>query len=90
MTWARRMTAANALLLLANIFGGYSLFFIYGARPDGVQPPLTRWLLGLWLLGPLWSVASLVVTLVKLRWRWETHLNGAVTVAYAAAWIVIR
>jgi hypothetical protein len=79
-------TLVNGLLLVANLVGGYFLFFTYGARPDGVVPVFIRWLGGMWLLGPLVSLFSLAAAFLgrgSTRQRW---VNAGITAAYVVLW----
>jgi len=82
----RWMTALNSLLFALNVPGTWFLFFIYGRRPDGVEPASRPVLVALWLLGPLWSLSTLVLALIFRRKNWETFVNGAICLAYALLW----
>jgi|WetSurMetagenome_2_1015567.scaffolds.fasta_scaffold09633_3 hypothetical protein len=89
LRWLRWTTAVNLLLFAWNLVGTWSLFFIYGRRPDGVEPASRQVFLALWLLGPIWSLAALAASMMPLKRAWETGVNGALCIAYLARWLVV-
>jgi len=83
------LTIVSLFLLIANLVGGWFLFFTYGARPDGVVPAFVQWLGAMWILGPLVSVCSLAVAFVgrsRPRQRW---MNAGVCAAYVFLWAFV-
>jgi hypothetical protein len=83
----RFLTFANGLLFVVNLLGGWFLFFTYGARPDGVRPASHCWLSVLFLLGPVWSLGSLVTALIVDKKSRATRVNGVLCVLYVLLWI---
>jgi hypothetical protein len=81
------LTVVNGLLLAANLWGGWIFFFTYGARPDGVKPASHFWLGLLWMLGPVWSLASLVTAMLADKKSRATRANGALCALYVLLWI---
>jgi hypothetical protein len=76
----------NAALLVANAVAGWCYFFMVGARPDHVEPAWHQWFRVLWLLGPLWSIGSLVVAAITRKKCWETWVNAAISLGYVILW----
>jgi hypothetical protein len=76
----------NALILLANLVGGWFLFFTYGARPDGVVPGSVQVLRILWLAGPFLAIASLAGALLCRASARQRRANALILAVYTALW----